>query len=74
MTQLDHVKVDKLFIIPNGMDRFLSTEGNNKYIDFLPVLSDHGWRIMQSEPIYGASKPAQHYALYPDARVYLFAR
>lgn len=74
LTLLDGVNVQKLFIVPNALDKFLSTETDGSHVEFLPLLESHGWTLAHSEPIYSQSDIAQRYALYPNFRFHLFTR
>jgi hypothetical protein len=71
---LQRVKCNKLLIIPNAPDRFLSTEADGSHLDFMPLLTQSGWQHTYSEPIYALSSAAQDAALYSNFRFHLFER
>lgn len=73
-TLLDDVRVSRLLIVPNRLTEFMSTEKNGEHLDYLPVLTKHGWRRVQEEPIYAYSPVAHAYALYPSFKFYMFER
>lgn len=71
---LQGVDCNKFLIIPNSVDWFLSTEADGTHADFLHLLTERGWQLAHSRPIYALSDVAQKAALYPNFRFYLFER
>ena len=71
---LERVNCNKMLIIPNMVDRFLSTEPDGTHADFSQLFTANGWRLAHCEPIYALSSVAQTSALYPNFKFHLFER
>ena len=74
MDLLQHVDCNRMLIVPNAADRFLSTEPDGQHLDFSNLFGERGWRLIHSEPIYALSDVAQQCALYPNFRFHIFER
>lgn len=66
--------VERMLIVPNAPDQFLSSEADGSHRDFFHLFAQHGWRLAHKEPIYAASQAAQAHALYPRFCFYWFER
>jgi putative sugar O-methyltransferase len=71
---LQRVDCKRMLVIPNIVDRFLSTESDGTHVDFSHLFAQSGWRLAGSEPIYALSRVAQESALYPNFRFHFFER
>ena len=74
LSLLDKVDCNRMLIIPNAADKFLSAEPDGTRQDFSHLFGEHGWSLAHSEPIYSQSDAAQQAALYPNFRFFLFER
>lgn len=71
---IEKLDVCKLMLVPNATNQLLSTESNGQHKDFSDLLAKFGWRLAHKEPIFGESKVAQQFALYPKFCFYWFDR
>jgi SAM-dependent methyltransferase len=71
---VQRINCKKLLIVPNAVDRFLSTEADGAHVDFSHLFAERGWRLTHSEPIYAASHVARESGLYPNFRFNIFER
>lgn len=50
--QLGRLRVPHLFLVPNEVSGFLSTEADGSRRDYLPAISAAGYRLLEEEPVY----------------------
>jgi hypothetical protein len=66
------LKVPYLFVVPNQHDRFISREPDKTRRDFLPVITEAGYRLVVEEPLF--EDPNVRRLLGIQDRLYLFKR